>query len=242
MFTTRFIDIPPLHSAGGTVRLPGSKSISNRVLLLAGLSAGVTRIHELLASDDTQVMLDALRLLGCAVDVAGTSATVTGLGGQLKTRQARLFLGNAGTAMRPLTAALAVLAATQGGDFELAGVARMHERPIGDLVAALQQLGCQVDWLCQPGYPPLRVGATAAPLHTAAPIRVRGDVSSQFLSALLLALPLVSGDAPIAVDVTGELISKPYVEITLNLLARFGVAVERDGWRRFTIPAGSAYR
>ena len=242
MFTTRFIDIPPLRSAGGTVRLPGSKSISNRVLLLAGLSAGVTRIHELLASDDTQVMLDALRLLGCAVDVAGTSATVTGLGGQLKTRQARLFLGNAGTAMRPLTAALAVLAATQGGDFELAGVARMHERPIGDLVAALQQLGCQVDWLGQPGYPPLRVGATAAPLHTAAPIRVRGDVSSQFLSALLLALPLVSANGPITIDVDGELISRPYVEITLNLLARFGITVVTHEWRRFVIPAGSAYR
>ncbi len=158
MFTTRFIDIPPLRSAGGTVRLPGSKSISNRVLLLAGLSAGVTRIHDLLASDDTQVMLDALRQLGCGVDVAGTSATITGLGGHLQTRRARLFLGNAGTAMRPLTAALAVLAATQGGDFELAGVARMHERPIGDLVAALHQLGCQVDWLGEPGYPPLRVG------------------------------------------------------------------------------------
>ncbi len=242
MLTTRFIDIPPLRSAGGTVRLPGSKSISNRVLLLAGLSAGVTRIHELLESDDTQVMLDALRQLGCGVDVAGTSATITGLDGHLQTRQARLFLGNAGTAMRPLTAALAVLAATQGGDFELAGVARMHERPIGDLVAALHQLGCRVDWLGEPGYPPLRVRAAVGPLQTAAPISVRGDVSSQFLSALLLALPLVSAHRPITIAVDGELISRPYVEITLKLLARFGIAVESHEWRRFVIPAGSAYR
>ena len=242
MFTTRFIDIPPLRSAGGMVRLPGSKSISNRVLLFAGLSAGVTRIHELLDSDDTQVMLAALRELGCGVVAAGSTVTITGLGGRLRVKEARLFLGNAGTAMRPLTAALAVLAATQGGRFELGGVPRMHERPIGDLVSALRQMGCRVEWLGTVGYPPLRVGAAAAPLLTDAPIRVRGDVSSQFLSALLLALPLVSGARPITIEVDGELISRPYVEITLNLLARFGIRVEAQAWRRFVIPAGSAYR
>ncbi len=244
MYTTHFLDIPPLAAAGGTVRLPGSKSISNRVLLLAGLAEGTTTLHELLDSDDTKVMVDALRALGCTVErVDAGTLRVTGLGGRLAVREARLFLGNAGTAMRPLAAALALLAATQGGAFELSGVARMHERPIGDLVDALRRLGCGIEDLGQPGYPPLRLTGTAGgTLRLAEPIRVRGDVSSQFLSALLLALPLVSGDAPIAVEVEGELISRPYVEITLALLARFGVAVSREGWQRFVIAARSAYR
>jgi 3-phosphoshikimate 1-carboxyvinyltransferase len=241
MFTTRFLDLPPLQSAVGTVELPGSKSISNRVLLLAGLSAGTTVIHDLLESDDTRVMLDALRVLGCGVQAHRETLQVTGLGGQLNTLDAKLFLGNAGTAMRPLTAALAVLAATQGGSFALNGVPRMHERPIGDLVDALRQLGCGIDYLGNNGFPPLQLLPGAAPLNTARPIRVRGDVSSQFLTALLLALPLAAGPQAIVIEVDGELISKPYVEITLNLLARFGIAVARDGWQRFTIPQGSAY-
>jgi 3-phosphoshikimate 1-carboxyvinyltransferase len=240
MFNTPFLDIPPLLSGDGTVRLPGSKSISNRVLLLAGLSRGTTVVHDLLDSDDTQVMLTALRQLGCTVEVGGDVVRITGLGGQLQARQASLFLGNAGTAMRPLAAALAVLTATQGGDFELKGVPRMHERPIGDLVDALRQLGCHVDYLANDGFPPLRLGAGA--IDTRAPIRVRGDVSSQFLTALLLALPLVTADNAVTIDVVGELISKPYVEITLNLLARFGIEVQREGWQRFVIPQGSAYR
>ncbi len=240
MFTTPFLDIPPLQSAQGVVQLPGSKSISNRVLLLAGLSSGTTVVHDLLDSDDTQVMLTALRQLGCAVDAAGSTVRITGLGGRLGVREASLFLGNAGTAMRPLTAALAVLAATQGGDFELKGVPRMHERPIGDLVDALRQLGCGIAYLANEGYPPLRLGTGT--LNTHAPIRVRGDVSSQFLTALLLALPLVSADNDVTIEVVGELISKPYVEITLNLLERFGIQVHQDGWQRFVIPQGSAYR
>jgi len=240
MFNTPFLDIPPLLSADGTVRLPGSKSISNRVLLLAGLSSGTTVVHDLLDSDDTQVMLTALRQLGCAVETSSGVVRITGLGGQLQTRQASLFLGNAGTAMRPLTAALAVLAATQGGDFELKGVPRMHERPIGDLVDALRQLGCGIGYLANDGFPPLRLGNGA--IDTRTPIRVRGDVSSQFLTALLLALPLVSTDNAVTINVMGELISKPYVEITLNLLARFGIEVQREGWQRFVIPQGSAYR
>ena len=242
MFTTRFLDLPPLQSAAGTVQLPGSKSISNRVLLLAGLSAGTTVIHDLLESDDTRVMLDALLALGCEVQPVGETLHLTGLGGRLKTRDAKLFLGNAGTAMRPLTAALAVLAATQSGSFALSGVPRMHERPIGDLVDALRQLGCGVDYLGNDGFPPLQLQPGTAPLKTSQPIRVRGDVSSQFLTALLLALPLAAEQQAIVIEVEGELISKPYVEITLNLLARFGIAVVRDGWRRFTIPKGSAYR
>jgi 3-phosphoshikimate 1-carboxyvinyltransferase len=235
MYAIPFLDLPPLDRAAGLVHLPGSKSISNRVLLLAALSGGTTRILDLLDSDDTRVMLDALRALGCSVVHQGAAVEVTGLGGAQPAAHARLFLGNAGTAMRPLAAALAVM----GGDFELSGVARMHERPIGDLVDALRQLGCDIRYLGNEGYPPLRIGRPQLKLD--APIRVRGDVSSQFLTALLMALPLVA-QRDIAIEVVGELISKPYIEITLNLLQRFGIAVRRDGWQRFTIPAGSAYR
>ena len=240
MYTTAFLDLPPLLSAAGAIRLPGSKSISNRVLLLAGLSEGTTVVHDLLASDDTRVMLDALRALGCAIQQSGDTVNITGLGGQLAVKQADLFLGNAGTAMRPLTAALALLAATQGGVFTLSGVPRMHERPIGDLVNALRPLGCTITCTGQEGYPPLKL--EPGPLDLSAPIKVRGDVSSQFLTALLLALPLVSQGQSLVIEVVGELISKPYIEITLNLLKRFGIAVERDGWSSFTIPQGSRYQ
>ncbi len=236
MFSTAFLDIPPLIGVGGTVVLPGSKSISNRVLLLSALSAGSTTLHDLLDSDDTRVMLDALRALGCGVRQSGSTVVIDGLAGQLGHRQAALFMGNAGTAIRPLTAALAVL----GGDFELRGVPRMHERPIGDLVDALRQIGCHIDYLGQDGFPPLRIGQPRLTLE--APIRVRGDVSSQFLTALLMALPLVAATHDIVIEVVGELISRPYIEITLNLLARFGVRVVRDGWQRFTIPAASQFQ
>jgi 3-phosphoshikimate 1-carboxyvinyltransferase len=235
MFSTDFLDIPALDGAAGTVLLPGSKSISNRVLLLAALSAGTTIVQDLLESDDTRVMLDALRSLGCGVKHSGADVEITGLGGHAPAAHARLFLGNAGTAMRPLTAALAVI----GGEFELSGVARMHERPIGDLVDALRQLGCEIHYMGVEGYPPLRIERPR--LKLGAPIKVRGDVSSQFLTALLMALPLVARQ-DIVIEVVGELISKPYIEITLNLLARFGITVARDGWERFTIPAGSSYR
>jgi len=235
MYTTAFLDLPALQAAGGTLQLPGSKSISNRVLLLAALSSGRTTVHDLLDSDDTRIMLDALRALGCGVKQTGNTVVIDGMGGQPIQRQASLFMGNAGTAIRPLTAALAVM----GGDFELHGVPRMHERPIGDLVDALRQLGCQIDYTGKDGYPPLHIGQPGLQLD--APIQVRGDVSSQFLTALLMALPLVARQ-DIVIDVVGELISRPYIEITLNLLARFGVQVQREGWQRFTIPAGSALR
>ena len=235
MFTTAFLDLPPLQSAQGTVILPGSKSISNRVLLMAALCEGVTDIHDLLDSDDTRVMLSALQALGCTLERQGSTLRITGLGGVLPDTPAKLFLGNAGTAMRPLTAALAVL----GGDFELSGVARMHERPIGDLVDALVQLGCHIDYLGQPGFPPLHIGRPHLKLD--APIQVRGDVSSQFLTALLMALPLVA-EKDIRIEVVGELISRPYIAITLNLLAQFGVQVRQEGWQAFVIPAGSRLR
>ncbi len=235
MFDIEFLDIPPLTGAHGTVHLPGSKSISNRVLLLAALSQGETVVHDLLASDDTAVMLAALKQLGCSVEQTGHTAVIGGLGGKLINTQGKLFMGNAGTAMRPLTAALALL----GGDFELSGVPRMHERPIGDLVDALRQLGCGIDYLGEDGFPPLRL--RPGQLRLDAPIQVRGDVSSQFLTSLLMALPLVA-KRDIRIEVSGELISKPYIEITLNLLARFGIQVQRDGWQSFTIPAGSTYQ
>ncbi|PIT76394.1 bifunctional 3-phosphoshikimate 1-carboxyvinyltransferase/cytidylate kinase [Limnohabitans sp. B9-3] len=237
MFSNAFLDLPPLQGASGTVTLPGSKSISNRVLLLSALCQGTTVVHDLLDSDDTRVMLAALRQLGCGVDVQSTTVTITGLGGQLKHHDAiEFFMGNAGTAMRPLTAALAVL----GGDFTLKGVPRMHERPIGDLVDALRLLGCEIDYLGNDGFPPLHIGQPSLKLD--APIQVRGDVSSQFLTALLMALPLAAKDQDIVIDVVGELISKPYIDITLNLLARYGIAVKRDGWQRFTIPQGCSYQ
>ncbi len=235
MFATAFLDLPPLATAGGQVTLPGSKSISNRVLLLSALCEGSTTLHDLLDSDDTRVMLQALRTLGCSVEQDNASVTIGGLGGKQGNHKADLFLGNAGTAMRPLTAALAVL----GGDFQLRGVPRMHERPIGDLVDALRKLGCRIDYLEKEGYPPLRIGMPTLALDQ--PIPVRGDVSSQFLTALLMALPLVA-KRDVVIEVQGELISKPYIAITLNLLERFGVMVRRDGWSRFTIAAASRLR
>ena len=243
MYRTAFLDIPALATAGGTVSLPGSKSISNRVLLLAALSQGTTVIHDLLDSDDTRVMLAGLQQLGCRITPAavtpGQPIAVTGIGGKLPAHTAAtLFLGNAGTAMRPLTAALAVL----GGNFEMTGVPRMYERPIGDLVDALRQLGCQIDYLKDEGFPPLKIGQPDLSQLSSAPIQVRGDVSSQFLTSLLMALPLLAKDRDITIEVVGELISKPYIHITLELLARFGIAVKNEQWQRFVISAGNRYQ
>jgi len=234
------LELKAASRAAGTVRLPGSKSISNRVLLLAGLCEGTTTVEGLLESDDTRVMLDALGVLGCGVQRAAGLLHITGLGGVLQAREADLFLGNSGTSMRSLAAALAVLATTQGGAFTMRGVPRMHERPIGDLVDALRALGCPVACLESEGYPPLRLGdGNQHTLQLDAPIQVRGDVSSQFLTGLLQALCLVAAGRSVVIEVVGELISKPYIGITLDLLARFGVLVHNDGWSRFTIPAGS---
>lgn len=229
-----FIDLPQLLSAAGTVRLPGSKSISNRVLLLAALAEGQTEVRDLLASDDTARMLDALRTLGLSVEQTGAEDwRITGCGGRFPVAQAELFLGNAGTAFRPLTAALALA----GGDYVLKGVARMHERPIGDLVDGLRQLGADVTYLGNEGFPPLHLRPAA--IRPGGVVKVRGDVSSQFLTGLLMALPLTGVET--TVEVIGELISKPYIEITLAIMARFGVQVQRDGWSRFVVPAGSRY-
>ena len=232
-----FLDLGPFSRASGTVRLPGSKSISNRVLLLAALAEGETTITNLLDSDDTRVMLDALEKLGVRLKREGDTCVVTGTRGAFTARTADLFLGNAGTAVRPLTAALAV----NGGDYRIHGVPRMHERPIGDLVDGLRQIGAKIDYEENEGYPPLRI--RPAQITTDAPIRVRGDVSSQFLTSLLMTLPLLRTESGVTtVQVDGELISKPYIEITIKLMERFGIKVERHEWHRFIVPAGQRYQ
>jgi len=222
------LELKPVRRVAGTVKLPGSKSISNRVLLLASIAEGETVVSGLLDAEDTRVMLEALERLGVRCRRSGDSIAVTGAGGAFAVRQADLYLGNAGTAFRPLTAVLAQC----GGEYRLSGVARMHERPIGDLVDALRSIGADIEYLGAEGYPPLAVHAGR--LTAQGTVRIRGEVSSQFLTALLMALP-ISGTAW-RVEVEGELISKPYVEITLNLMRRFGVEVERDGWRTFRVP------
>lgn len=229
------INIGPFTKAQGTVILPGSKSISNRTLLLAALCEGETIVRNLLKSDDTDVMLAAFSKLGVAVKwLGGDDYCVTGCGGSFPSKQADLFLGNAGTAFRPLTAALAF----QSGYYKLSGVARMHERPIGDLVDALNSIGAQIKYTQNAGFPPLEILPFQA--SDASRVKVRGDVSSQFLTALLMALPLLKKQ--VTVEVVGELISKPYIEITLNLMKRFDVTVSRDQWREFVIADDAVYK
>ena len=227
------LHLKPACQVAGDMQLPGSKSISNRTLLLAALAKGNTEIRGLLTSDDTDRMLEALNALGVKVSHTEQGIIVEGCNGDFPNKQADLFLGNAGTAFRPLTAALAF----SNGDYHLHGVPRMHERPIGHLVTALRSAGANIECLANDGFPPLQISPAA--LDVSKPIQIRGDVSSQFLTALLMALPLTGKQATI--EVVGELISKPYIEITLNLMAKFGVHVQRDEWQQFTIPANSQY-
>jgi 3-phosphoshikimate 1-carboxyvinyltransferase len=225
------IEIGPFKRAQGSIILPGSKSISNRALLLAALSSGTTTLKNLLDADDTQVMRNALRQLGLSViDQPNHICVVEGCSGEFPARNADLFMGNAGTAIRPLTAALAM----QGGNYRLSGVARMHERPIRDLVDGLRQVGAKIEYELQDGYPPIQI--SAADIQIKDVVNVRGDVSSQFLTALLMALPLVAMK-PVRIEVVGELISRPYIDITLKLMARFGVKVSCPDAQSFVIPA-----
>ncbi len=229
-----YLDLQPLHDVCGTVQLPGSKSITNRTLLLAALANGATTLRDVLDSDDTRYMLDALARLGVRSEKgAGRTVTVHGTGGLFPGKKAELYLGNAGTAVRMLTAVLAL----SGGEYGIDGIARMHERPIGDLVDALRQLGASIDYRGNEGFPPLAIHAGS--LQSRGEVSIRGNVSSQFLSGLLIALPLLGRRTRVVID--GELISKPYVEITLNALRQFGVIVEREGWAAFTVPAGARY-
>ena len=226
--------LPAARLRPAAITLPGSKSISNRTLLLAALSDNACRIENLLDADDTRHMLAALQNLGVRIEHhGGGSYTVHGCGGRFPQRQADLFLGNAGTAFRPLTAALALL----GGDYRLHGVARMHERPIGDLVDALRQAGATIRYEGREGYPPLHINERQSGGQSR--IAVRGNVSSQFLTALLMALPL-TGQAH-KIEVQGELISQPYIDITLKLMAQFGVQVAHDSHRLFRLPENARY-
>lgn len=233
MTSPEYIDLPAIRTLQGEVRLPGSKSISNRTLLLAALARGTTELRDVLDSDDTRHMVNALTALGVNIASVGHTLTVQGVAGVFPVKQADLFLGNAGTAVRPLTAVLALC----GGDYRIDGVPRMHERPIGDLVDALRQLGARIDYLGAIGFPPLAIYAGA--LQAQAAVSIRGHVSSQYLTGLLMALPLLGAACTVVVE--GELISKPYVDITLNAMRQFGVQVEREGWTAFRVPAAAQY-
>ena len=255
------IKLNPTVHCSGEITLPGSKSISNRVLLLSALcqKGQVTGVRDVLDSDDTRVMLSALDALGVSItQIAEHDYDVVGTGGEFTNKDADLFMGNAGTAIRPLTAVLAL----QNGRYHLHGVPRMHERPIGDLLDALVQIGVQVEYKGNAGYPPFTLSPAQIPEGDLS-LSIKGNVSSQFLTAVLMAAPLLNRN--VTIHVIGELISKPYIEITLNLMARFGVNVERkstpnslvvmsnsgpsnslvtthtQSWDLFTIHAGSRY-
>lgn len=230
--------IGPIARTRGVVPLPGSKSISNRTLLLAALARGTTSLAGLLDADDTARMADALRMLGVRLDSDDGQWRVHGTADAFPNRKASLYLGNAGTAVRPLTAVLAML----GGEYEIAGVPRMHARPIGDLVDALRCVGCDVRYLGNDGYPPLAIGESGGRAGNRVPIR--GDVSSQFVSALLMALPLArdARSRETSVHVTTPLISRPYVDITVRLMRRFGVDLVTNDASTFVVPAGARYR
>ncbi|ASF14423.1 MULTISPECIES: 3-phosphoshikimate 1-carboxyvinyltransferase [unclassified Shewanella] len=227
--------LEPVVQVRGEINIPGSKSISNRALLLATLAKGTTTLTNLLDSDDIRHMLASLKQLGVEYSLSqnNTVCELIGLGGTISADSAQtLFLGNAGTAMRPLCAAL-----TLGrGEFTLTGEPRMEERPIGDLVDALRQLGANVVYLKNDGFPPLTINATGL---NGGDVEIAGDLSSQFLTALLMVVPLAKGS--VNIHVKGELVSKPYIDITLALMAQFGVNVINHDYARFEIPVGQQY-
>lgn len=229
------LTLPALRHARGDVQIPGSKSLSNRILLLAALSEGDTQITNLLRSDDIRHMLTALEQLGVRYELSddGTECQVSGLAGPLaRGQKLELYLGNAGTAMRPLAAALCI----GEGQFELTGEPRMAERPIGDLIDALTPLGAQVQYRGNDGYPPL--GISAGQLRGGT-VQIDGSISSQFLTAVLMAAPLINDD--LTIEVIGELVSKPYIDITLDVMQRFGVTVTNRDYRAFDIKANQRY-
>ena len=223
-----------VQSVSGQVTLPGSKSITNRILLLSAIADGATTIIGPLVSDDTLHMIDALKKL--QVDLTqkdNGDILIHGTRGNFKSKSAEIFLGNAGTAFRPLTAALSL----SKGQYTLSGLPRMHERPIKDLVDALLQLNADITYLGQEGYPPLKISPSEIMIN--GPIKIRGDISSQFLTSLLMAMPLTKKE--VVIEIEGDLISKPYIDITLNLMARFGIHVKKIDWKHFVIPGSSSY-
>ena len=229
------LTLKPVRHVEGEIKLPGSKSLSNRLLLVSALAHGTTEVHNLLDSDDTQHMVAALRALGVSLELSAdrTVCLIDGLGGPFAPQETGLFLGNAGTALRPLCAALCL----GRGVYTLTGEPRMLERPIADLVETLRQMGASIDFLGEEGYPPLRIRADGL---SGGRVSVRGDVSSQYLTALLLASPLTQQE--MVIDVEGDLVSKPYIDMTLDVMARFGVPVENQGHRSFRVPARQGYQ
>jgi 3-phosphoshikimate 1-carboxyvinyltransferase len=228
------LTVAPIDHVCGTVRLPGSKSISNRALLLAALADGTTRLRNLMVGDDTRYMLDAFERLDITVRRDGEDVLIQGQGGPLVDQVStdeptELYLGMAGTAYRPLTAALCL----GSGVFELTGNARMSERPIGHLVDALEALGGHIEYLGEPGFPPLRV--TGGGLR-GGEITMPGHISSQFLTSLLMTAPYAA--APVTIHIEGDQVSKPYLDITLAMMARFGIEANHDDYQRFELPVG----
>ncbi len=226
-----FIVIPPVKHFQGRVRLPGSKSISNRTLLLSALAEGETRIHHLLASDDTRYMCEGLQALGVSVVLSEnfSEATIQGMAGPFRVKEADLFLGNAGTAMRSLCAASAL----GEGQIRLAGEQRMTERPISDLVDALRIMGASIDYETTEGYPPLHIDAHGLEGGT---VSVRGNISSQYLTALLISGPYCR--KPLHVILNGNLISKPYIQLTIEAMKNFGIDVVNKNFEEFFVPKG----
>ena len=229
----KFLDLHAVKEVKGTVRLPGSKSISNRVLLLAALASGGTHVRDVLVADDTICMLNALKVLGVSISQTDENDYfVQGVGGQFPIRETDLFLGNAGTAYRPLAAVLSLMQ----GHYRLYGISRMYERPVEDLVDALRQLGADITYLGNDGFPPLEIKAAEVQADS---LVVRGDVSSQYLTSLLIASPLIGG--MLTIEVIGKLISRPYIDLTLGLMSRFGVEIEQNGPRHFVSHNGLNY-
>ena len=228
------LTLQPIRSVQGEIRLPGSKSMSNRVLLLAALAEGTTQVRNLLESDDTNHMLNALSTLGAGIDLSddGLQCKVTGLGGAFPESEATLFLGNSGTTMRSLCAAICA----GKGRYTLTGEPRMLERPIGDLVDALQQVGARIAYTGAEGCPPLDITACGLAGGT---VRIRGNISSQYLTGMLMAAPMAL--APLTIEVEGDLVSKPYIDMTIDVMRRFGVEVERNGYEWFRFPGGQSY-
>lgn len=229
------LTLSPIASVNGTVNLPGSKSLSNRALLLAALAQGETRLSNLLDSDDVNHMLNALAKLGVKYELSAckTRCTVQGNASAFNSNQLiELFLGNAGTAFRPLCAALCL----GKGQFRLTGEPRMEERPIKHLVESLRQAGASISYLKNAGYPPLFIASNGL---RGREIEVDGSISSQFLTALLMAMPMANGDS--LIRVSGELVSKPYIDITLHIIKQFGIKIEHDNYRSFQVKGDQLY-
>ncbi len=229
------LTLQPINKIQGEVNLPGSKSVSNRALLLAALAKGTTRLTNLLDSDDIRHMLNALTKLGVKYTLSAdkTECVVEGLGRPFSVLEpVELFLGNAGTAMRPLAAALCV----GQGEYVLTGEPRMKERPIGHLVTALQEAGADIEYLENINYPPLKIVGTGLKAGT---VSIDGSISSQFLTAFLMSAPLAEGEVRIKIE--GDLVSKPYIDITLHIMKQFGVEVINNDYQEFVIPAGQHY-